>query len=110
MFCKADVNNVVNEAKGTPETSTPVINITNTSSNVNTANAGGIGIPHKSKMTALILCFFLGVLGVHRFYVGKTGSGIVWLFTGGLCGIGALVDFVVILLGNFTDKFGRPLV
>jgi TM2 domain-containing membrane protein YozV len=63
----------------------------------------------KSKITAALLCFFLGALGVHRFYVGKTGTGIIWLLTLGCVGIGALVDFIMILIGKFTDKEGNYL-
>lgn len=60
-------------------------------------------------LIALLLCFFLGCLGIHRFYVGKTGSGIAMLLTCGGCGIWALVDFIMILVNSFTDKDGRPL-
>ncbi len=63
-------------------------------------------ISEKSKVTAAVLCFFLGVLGVHRFYTGKIGTGILWLCTGGLCGIGATVDFIMILCGSFKDGNG----
>lgn len=63
----------------------------------------------KSKVAAALLCFFFGVFGVHRFYVGKLSSGILYLVTAGLFGIGALVDFIVILCGNFKDKEGKPL-
>lgn len=61
----------------------------------------------KSRLAALLLCFFLGVLGVHRFYVGKVGTGILWLFTGGLFGIGVLVDFIIIAVGSFKDSNGN---
>ena len=60
-------------------------------------------------LIALLLCFFLGCLGIHRFYVGKTGSGIAMLLTCGGCGIWALVDFIMILVNSFTEKDGRPL-
>lgn len=60
----------------------------------------------KSRTAALLLCFFFGLLGVHRFYVGKTGTGILYLLTGGLAGVGAVVDFIMILVGSFTDKSG----
>jgi len=63
----------------------------------------------KKKSSALLLCFFLGVFGVHRFYVGKTGTGILWLFTLGLMGIGTLVDFIMIATGSFKDKEKRQL-
>jgi TM2 domain-containing membrane protein YozV len=63
----------------------------------------------KSKVTAALLCFFLGALGIHRFYVGKTGTGIIWLLTLGCLGVGALVDFIMILCGKFTDKEGNVL-
>lgn len=67
------------------------------------------GYSTKSGVTALLLCFFFGVLGVHRFYVGKTGSGIVQLVTAGGFGIWTLVDFVMIATGKFTDCDGHYL-
>ena len=56
-----------------------------------------------------IMCFFFGGLGVHRFLVGKIGTGVLWLLTGGLLGIGALVDFIMILCSTFTDKEGQKI-
>ncbi|NLK68470.1 MAG: TM2 domain-containing protein [Clostridiaceae bacterium] len=65
--------------------------------------------PYKKKITAALLCFFLGGFGVHRFYVGKYGTGILWLLTLGFGGIGVLIDFIAILLGGFRDKANMPL-
>lgn len=64
----------------------------------------------KNYMTTLLLCLFAGPLGVHRFYVGKTGSGVAQLLTAGGCGIWSLVDLIMILTGKFTDAQGRPLL
>ena len=52
------------------------------------------------KMMDLLLCLFLGGLGIHRFMKGYNTSGILWLCTGGLCGIGAIIDLIYII----TDK------
>jgi TM2 domain-containing membrane protein YozV len=67
------------------------------------------GKSDKSKVAALLLCIFLGGLGIHRFYVGKIGTGIVWLLTGGVFGIGWVVDIVLIAVDKFKDKQGNLL-
>lgn len=63
-----------------------------------------------SGLVALLLCFFLGYLGIHRFYVGKIGTGILWLVTGGIFGVGWLIDLIVIACGRFRDYLGYRLV
>jgi TM2 domain-containing membrane protein YozV len=81
-----------------------------------------MGVSPKSKMTAALLAFFLGSLGIHRFYAGKTGTGIVLLlltiigyvtifvvvgyFLLSAVGIWVLIDFIMILMGKFKDKNG----
>ena len=61
----------------------------------------------KGFVPAILLCFFLGGLGVHRFYVGKIGTGILMLITLGGLGIWTLIDFVMIVVGAFRDSEGR---
>lgn len=60
----------------------------------------------KSQIVAAVLCFFLGGLGIHRFYLGYTWQGVVQLLTGGGCGIWALIDFIRILIGDLGPKDG----
>jgi hypothetical protein len=60
-------------------------------------------------ITCLLLCWFLGILGVHRFYTGHTALGVFQLLTLGGCGIWTLVDFIIIASGNFKDAQGNPI-
>ena len=64
------------------------------------------GISEKGFVPTLLLCFFLGVFGVHRFYVGKIGTGLLMVVTLGGLGIWSLIDFIIIACGNFKDKNG----
>jgi TM2 domain-containing membrane protein YozV len=66
--------------------------------------------PPKSFTTALLLAFFLGILGVDRFYLGHVGLGIGKLLTLGGCGIWATIDFILIATRKVNDSMGRPLV
>jgi hypothetical protein len=72
-------------------------------------DAGGQPASPKSRLAAALLAWFLGVLGVHRFYVGKVGTGILMILTLGGLGIWVIIDFIVILVGSFKDKQGRVL-
>lgn len=67
------------------------------------------GVSQKKKATALLLCIFLGGLGMHRFYAGKIGTGILYLFTFGLFGIGWFIDLILIATGSFWDEFYLPI-
>lgn len=68
------------------------------------------GVPQKDWLTTLLLCLLLGGLGIHRFYTGHTGIGVVQLLTLGGCGIWALIDLIMIITGSFRDAAGQPLL
>ncbi len=63
----------------------------------------------KDFVISTLLCFFLGVFGAHRFYVGKIFTGILMLITGGGFGVWYLIDLIRLLMGNFTDGDGLPI-
>ena len=63
----------------------------------------------KSWIATLLLCIFVGSLGIHRFYAGKIGTGILMILTLGGCGIWTLVDLILIILGKFTDANGNAI-
>lgn len=73
----------------------PVVTVINNNSNVNHVMGGRQA---RDKWVAFLLCFFLGGLGVHKFYEGNIVMGVIYLLTGGLFGIGWLIDIFVILL------------
>lgn len=66
-------------------------------------------VSDKSRWAAFFLCWFLGGVGAHKFYLGKTGMGFLYLFTGGLFGVGWFLDFFSLLFGLARDKQGRKL-
>lgn len=63
----------------------------------------------RSKSIDLLLCLFLGVFGIHRFYEGKIVTGILYLFTVGFLGLGVLIDLLQIIFGCRTDKNKLPI-
>lgn len=69
-----------------------------------------IQISPEKKLTIILLCHFLGWFGVHRFYTGRTFSGVLMLLTLGGAGIWILIDMGLIITGRFTDREGRPIV
>lgn len=66
-------------------------------------------ISDKLILPTFLLCLLFGIIGVHRFYVGKITTGILQLITLGGLGIWALIDLVMILCGVFTDSDGDPI-
>lgn len=99
----------VNESVGTPAqppVAPPIVQMPPKP----TVDQFGNSISPKSRLAAALLAWFLGIIGVHRFYVGKVGTGVLMIFTLGGLGIWALIDFIVILVGSFKDKEGRLLL
>jgi len=69
--------------------------------------AAAANVSPRSRTVAAVLAFFLGYLGIHRFYVGKIGTGVLMIVTVGGLGIWQLIDFIMILVGSFKDKEER---
>ena len=66
-------------------------------------------ISPKSRLAVTLFAFFLGGLGIHRFYLGKIGTAILMIITLGGLGIWTLVDFIMAVAGGMKDKEGRPI-
>ncbi len=60
-------------------------------------NNNNVGLKKCDKWVAFILCLLLGFAGIHKFYEGKAGVGIIYLFTAGIFGVGVIIDLIVIL-------------
>lgn len=97
MYCSNCGANVFNSADGKSDDTTKVVHVPTSDES------------DKSRLISLLLCVLLGGLGIHRFYVGKVGTGILYLFTAGLFGIGYIVDLILIICGTFTDKEGKKV-
>lgn len=96
----------LNNGSAPAQTPNIVINNNNTSSNSNVnqnTNTASIGAPTgtlgraRNKWVALVLCLFLGYIGAHKFYEGKIGMGILYIFTFGLLVVGIVKDFIALL-------------
>lgn len=61
----------------------------------------------KSQIVALLLCIFLGLIGIHRFYLGYTGMGVLYLLTAGLFGIGWIIDIFLLIIPNGLTPKGK---
>ena len=92
--CGRQVEEIKQAASAQPSI---IINNENHNVNTNTNNVGAHYGRPKNKWVALLLCIFLGLVGGHKFYEGKGGIGILYIFTAGLFGIGVLIDFIVLL-------------
>lgn len=70
-------------------------------------NENSTDISPKLRLAAALFCGFFGTIGIHRFYVGKIGTGILMILTLGGLGIWTIIDFIMIVVGSFKDKQGR---
>lgn len=91
--CGCQVEEIHNQGQDNPQ---PIV-INNTNTANATATTVVMGGKRKNKWVALILCLLLGIVGGHKFYEGKIGMGILYLFTLGILGVGVIIDFIVIL-------------
>lgn len=82
----------------------------NTDTNINTNTNTYTNASAKSYVVTVLLCFFLGCFGAHRFYVGKIGTAVLMLLTLGGFGIWAIVDLIVIIICNFKDANGFSIL
>lgn len=88
----------VEEVKKQEASPNIVINNSNSNVNSNTNVNGGVYMGRrKNKWVAFFLCLFLGFFGAHKFYEGKTGTGVLYLCTFGLLGIGWIIDTIALL-------------
>ncbi len=110
MFCKKCGKEVADGTKFCPNCGENLENTTVVFQN-NSENYYG---PRSSYSRGLALLLSLigciGIAGIHRIYVGKIGTGILWILTGGCFGIGTLIDVIMIVVGSFKDADGNPLV
>ena len=94
-FCGGQVEALQRERSEQPSV---VINNSNSNTNINQNYNNGRGRGReKNKWVAFLLCFFLGYVGAHKFYEGRVGMGILYIFTMGLFGIGWLIDTIALL-------------
>ena len=112
----------VEDLKGKSDDRNIIINNNNNNSSSSSASAAAAAvaggrasyapsISPKSWLVTLLLCLFLGIFGIHRFYVGKIGTGIlmILLCATGISEIWCIIDFICILLKRFKDKQGLPI-
>ena len=97
--CGTPALELQNAPQAQPVQQAPIV-ITNTNTNMNTNPnlVYGVAGREKNKWVAVLLCLFLGFFGAHKFYEGKIGMGILYIFTVGLFGFGVIIDLIVLLL------------
>lgn len=110
MFCYKCGKEIDDEAIVCPHCGCATKNYNPRVKNVAPAQPREEGVSSKSRLVALLLCIFLGIFGAHRFYIGKTGTAVLWMFTAGCAYVGWIVDIIFIACGKMTDKDGNVLL
>jgi hypothetical protein len=100
MYCSNCGKKVSDQAVSCPDCGHPL-------KRVRPGYEDGKAVSPKSRLVAILLAVFIGSLGIHRFYVGKVGTGIAMIFTLGGLGIWTLIDIILIATGSFTDIDGK---
>ncbi len=119
-YCREHVSVAFDEVEKQQVNSQPIVinnNSNATSSAAAAASAAAVSGGHgngrvvspKSKMLTLILAIFGGFFGIHQFYAGNIMSGLLYMFTCGLCGVMWIIDIIKILSGTFKDGNGLPI-
>lgn len=104
IFCTDCGKKLSIKATTCPECGCP----TKSDNNIKT-NDGHTSVINDRFLPTLLLCWFVGVFGIHRFYTGHTTIGILQLLTLGGCGIWTIIDLVIIISGNFKDSYGNSI-
>jgi hypothetical protein len=100
-FCTGSVDNTTNKCTGcgAPQSTRPVP--------AATAQPAAPITTNHNRMVIALVCWFLGVFGVHRFMTGHVGIGVLQLLTVGMCGIWTLIDLFMLITGSFRDAEGN---
>lgn len=101
MYCRKCGAEIADDARFCPLCGAPVNG---------TTSPYDPSVSRKSRLIAALLCWFLGVFGAHRFYVGRPVSAIFMILTIGGLGLWAFVDLIVIVCGDFKDSDGNRLL
>ena len=114
MYCKYCGHEIENNASFCPFCGKKLSNENNMSNdlkNIVYPKDNG-NVSSKSRLVTLLLCFFLGGIGIHAFYVGKIGAGVLMLLFcwTGIPALIALINFIMILCGTYTESEGKNIV
>jgi TM2 domain-containing membrane protein YozV/DNA-directed RNA polymerase subunit RPC12/RpoP len=109
IYCHSCGSKISKDANFCPRCSAKInLGSSETASSYNTNESYSKSVSDEWLLVLLLACF-LGTFGVHRFYVGKIGTGILMLLTGGGCGIWTIYDIIIITIGQFSNSNGKNI-